>query len=397
MLILLVVSIFINYIDRGNLSIAAPLVSAEIGLSPEQLGVLLSSFFWTYAALQLFGVAGWLVDRFDVYRVYGVAFLLWSVATAVTGLVSGFALLLTFRLILGLGESLAYPVYSRILASEYEEHQRGVANSLIDAGSKLGPGIGTLFGGLLMAQYGWRAFFIALGIGSLIWLLPWYRNMPKAGHASKYSTAGPKVWVILRRQEAWATFVGLFCANYFWYFLLTWLPSYLVMERHFTMQSMASTGAIAYFAIAISTTTMGWLSDRWIGAGASPMRVRRNLTAIGLAGSTAILPVCVVTDQNMSTALLILACLSYGIYTSSHWAITQTLAGSTAAAKWTGIQNGVGNLAGVAAPWLTGFIVQKTGIFYLAFLVAAVIVLTGSAVYFFWIGRARPIDWSTAS
>lgn len=393
LLILLVISIFINYIDRGNLSIAAPLLRTEAGLSPQEMGVLLSSFFWTYAALQLFGIAGWLANRFDVYQVFAVAFLLWSSATAVTGLVYGFPLLLLLRLVLGVGESLAYPVYSRILATEYAEHHRGVANALIDAGSKLGPALGTLLGGLLMARYGWRTFFVVLGVGSLVWLLPWYRYMPRDSKTSARALPGPSAKAILSRNEAWATFAGLFCANYFWFFLLTWLPSYLVMERHFSMDGMAQIGGISYFAIAIATTIAGSVADRWVRNGQDPIRVRKTFTSVGLMFSTVILPVCVVSDHVASISLLLVACMSYGIFTSSHWAITQTLAGPTGAAKWTGLQNGVGNLAGVAAPWLTGFIVKETGQFYWAFVLAAGVALIGACVYFFWVGRARPIHW----
>ena len=163
-----------------------------------------------------------------------------------------------------------------------------------------------------------------------------------------------------------------------------------------SMDGMATIGGIAYCLIAVSTTITGWLADRRVAAGASPLLVRRNCTSIGLFLSTIILPVSIVSDNNLAIALLMMACLAYGIFTSSHWAITQTLAGPTGAAKWTGIQNGVGNLAGVAAPWLTGFIVKETGVFYLAFVVAAVVALIGSAVFFFWIGRSRPISWELA-
>jgi len=122
--ILLVLSVSINYIDRGNLSIAAPLLKDELGISASQLGILLSSFFWTYAACQI--LAGWLVDRFAVNWVLAVGFFLWSMATASTGLVHGFATLLCLRLLLGIGESVAYPCYSKILAAHFHEHQRGL-------------------------------------------------------------------------------------------------------------------------------------------------------------------------------------------------------------------------------------------------------------------------------
>src|ERR1039458_5106205 len=135
--ILLVLSVSINYSDRGNLSIAAPLLKDELGISASQLGILLSSFFWTYAACQI--LAGWLVDRFAVNWVLAVGFFLWSIATAATGLIHGFALLLVLRLLLGIGESVAYPCYSTILAAHFLEHQRGLPNALIDAGTKVGP------------------------------------------------------------------------------------------------------------------------------------------------------------------------------------------------------------------------------------------------------------------
>src|ERR1700747_3138180 len=117
LLFLLALSVFINYVDRGNLSIAAPLLKNELGMSPSQLGVLFSAFFWTYTAVLL--VCGWLVDRFDVNRVLAAGFLVWSLATAGTSLVRGYAMLLVMRLILGIGESVAFPSYSKIFAQHF--------------------------------------------------------------------------------------------------------------------------------------------------------------------------------------------------------------------------------------------------------------------------------------
>jgi MFS family permease len=144
-LILLVISVWINYMDRSNLSIAAPQLRSELSLSPLQMGMLLSAFFWTYAALQ--PLAGWLVDRFNVAWVFAIGYFLWSVATGLTGLVTGLQMLLVCRLILGLGESIAYPAYSNILANHVPQHRLALANALIDAGSKMGPALGTLLGG----------------------------------------------------------------------------------------------------------------------------------------------------------------------------------------------------------------------------------------------------------
>jgi MFS family permease len=125
-LTLLVASVFINYVDRGNLSIAAPLLKNELSISASQLGILFSSFFWTYTALLFF--CGWFVDRFDVNRGLALGFLVWSLATAATGWVNGFTMLLIMRLILGMGESVAFPCYSKPFAQLLPEHARGFAN-----------------------------------------------------------------------------------------------------------------------------------------------------------------------------------------------------------------------------------------------------------------------------
>ncbi|MBZ5582572.1 MAG: MFS transporter [Acidobacteriia bacterium] len=394
-LALLVVSAFINYIDRATLSVGAVAIQAELGVSNYQLGVLQSAFFWTYAAFQLFAIAGLLVDRFHVGWIYAAGFFIWSGATAGTGISRSFAALFAMRLLLGLGESVAYPAYSRILAS-FPEQRRGFANAAIDAGTRSGPALGVLLGGLLMAQYGWRAFFLALGLGSMLWLIAWVLWMPRdwsAAAAKKDTGDAPGVGDILRQRSAWFTFLGLFCGNYFWYFLLTWLPAYLQKERHFAARKMAVWGALAFLSAAVSTVICGWLADRWIARGATPTRARKTFTGGGLALATIIVPVAVIRSDTGAMALLLAACAFIGMWSSNMWAITQTIAGPRAAGKWCAIQNGVGNLAGVSAPWITGWVVERTGQFYLAFVTAAVVALAGAAIFIFGVGPVQRVDW----
>jgi ACS family D-galactonate transporter-like MFS transporter len=166
-----------------------------------------------------------------------------------------------------------------------------------------------------------------------------------------------------------------------------------VRERHFSMESMATLGAIAYLTIAVSTSFCGYAADRWIRSGASPTCVRKTFAGSGLALSALILPVAVIADPTISVSLLFFVCACYGIFSCSHWAITQTLAGPLAAGKWTGLQNGVGNLAGVAAPALTGLVVQRTGQFFWAFAVSGAVVLTGSMMFVFLVGTVEPVKW----
>jgi ACS family D-galactonate transporter-like MFS transporter len=186
-LFLLALSVFINCLDRGNLSIAAPLLKNEFQLSATQLGVLLSSFFWTYSFF--LPLSGWLVDRLDVKWVIASGFVLWSAATAASGAVHAFGTLLLARLALGAGESVSYPACSTILSRYFPEHKRGFANATIVAGMALGPAVGTLAGGILMNRFGWRPVFLVVGLTSLLWLLPWLRWMPK-GHRDSPSQSG---------------------------------------------------------------------------------------------------------------------------------------------------------------------------------------------------------------
>ncbi len=394
LLAMLIASIFLNYIDRSNLSLAVPSIEREFSLSPIQAGRMLGVFFWTYALLQLFGIAGWFADRFPVGMILGAGLFLWSCATVLTGFASGLGEIIAARLLLGAGESVAYPCYSRIFAAEIPAEGRGKANALLDAGSKLGPAVGTALGGLLLTQFGWRNLFIVLGAAGILWLIPWIRWSPHSIVLSATPSAScPGFQQILRQRSAWGTFLGHFCGNYFWFFLLTWLPEYLVKERGFTMSRTVRITSLAFLTIASATLTAGWVSDRFIAAGTSQTRVRKTVVVGGLAFSTVILPVAIVHNQTLAVTLLLLSCASFGAFTSNHWAITQTLAGPLAAGRWTSLQNGVGNLSGVAASWLTGFVVEHTLSFAMAFVVAAVVVLTGALLWGLAVGPVQQIQW----
>jgi ACS family D-galactonate transporter-like MFS transporter len=392
--VLLSASVLINYVDRGTLSIAAPILKDDLHLSPSQLGVLLSSFFWTYAAFQI--VSGWLVDRFEVNWLLAMGVLVWSAATLTTGLVHGFALLLTARLLLGIGESVAYPSYNKIIAKHFRASHRGRANGLISAGWAGGPAIGTLVGGLLMARVGWRLFFVVLGAASLLWLFPWIKWMPRGPGLATSSTAKPaSILEILLQRSAWGTFVGLFCFNYLWYFLITWLPFYLVRQRNFSLQTMSLVGGAAFFALAISVLVSGWLADRWIASSGNPTRVLKRFCGGGLAlASVSFVTVFLVANHTVAMAILIFSCMALGMCSPNLWTMTQILAGPQTAGKWAGLENFCGNLAGVFAPIVVGVILQRTGEFFWAFALTGMVTLLGAASYIFLVGEVEPVKWS---
>ena len=389
---LLALAALINYIDRGNLGIAAPLLENELGLSASQLGILLSSFFWTYAFFQ--PVSGWLADRFDAKWVLAFGFFLWSGATAATGVLHTFPALLAVRLMLGMGESVAYPCYARTLLRHVPEVGRGFANALIAAGVGCGPALGTFFGGALMARYGWRPFFIILGLISMAWLVPWLRWIPKAETAiSSVAKGGPGFLELLKQRSVWGTCGGLFGANYVLYFEITWLPYYLQRERHFSMGTMAKITGVGYLCYSVGAALFGWLSDRWIAAGGSPTLVRKTFAGVGAGSAGLLLMGCALAGPSVSVILLLLAFVAGGMCGSNIWAITQTLAGPRMAGRWTGFQNFVGNLAGFFAPIVTGFVVDRSGRFFLAFVIMAVVAMLAALSYFFVIGSVKEIAW----
>jgi MFS family permease len=396
-LILLALSAFINFVDRGNLSAAAPLLKTELALSDFRLGILLAAFFYSYAFFQI--ASGWLVDRLDVKWMLAGGFFVWSAATAATGLATGFALLLTARLILGVGESVVYPSYSKILARYFPENQRGLANSIIITGFYAGPAFGLFFGGILMGKYGWRSFFLVLGLLSLVWLLPWLQWMPS--EREENLTAGnlreetPGILEILKLRSAWGTCAALACLDYLSYFFLTWMPTYLVRGRSFSMDQMAAVMGAAYIMCALVAATCGWLSDRWIVAGATPTLVRKGFTSAGMAGAALFLIPGVFAGPRVTAVMLVLVAASLGVSSSNVWAITQTLAGPRAAGRWTGIENFVGNLGGAVAPVLTGFVLGRTGHYLWAFAITAIVSLLGALSWAFWIGPVEPVVWSS--
>jgi len=391
-LFLLSLAALINYIDRSNLSIAADLIKGELGLSDLQLGALLSAFFWTYGCMQI--PAGWLVDRFDVKWVFACGFFVWSVATAATGILHGFVALIVVRVILGIGESIAFPAYSKILGTHFHESRRGGANAAVIAGLALGPAIGMLVGGTVVGRFGWRPFFLTLGLGSLLWLIPWLAWMPRRTKvAAPVSEAKVSIVDILRQRSAWGTCLGQFCINYCLYFLVTWLPSYLRRGRHFSMNEMARAGGSIFLIFAVASLASGKISDRWIAAGASPTRVRKATLGVGLAGLGVCLMAAAVAPDAIFVWVLLMAGVFMGLSGGTCWTVTQTLAGPRVAGRWAGVQNFVGNFAGAVAPTLTGYLLGLTGQFYWPFVIAAAVSWIGALSWVIAVGPIEPVDW----
>ena len=188
--------------------------------------------------------------------------------------------------------------------------------------------------------------------------------------------------------------MGMFALGYAWVFLLTWLPSYLTKERHYSLEQMARFGSLPFLGMAATSLAGGWASDRLIARGHGPTVVRKSFALAGLLLCAALmLPAAWVTNPAWAMGFLIAAAMSLGLLTSNIWAITQTLSGPLAAGRWTGIQNFIGNLGGVASPIVAGLIVDRTGSFFLAFAVASALLVLGAVCLLALVPRIEPLVW----
>jgi MFS family permease len=372
--LLLGAAIFLNYVDRGSIAVAAPVMKGDLGLSNEAYGWAVSAFFWIYAPVQLF--AGWLCDRFSVYKLLAAGILLWAASTLLMGFVAGFASLFVLRIMLGVGESLAFPGSSKIIARHVPPERRGVANAALAMGIALGPAVGTLAGGLMVASWGWRAMFIVFGLVTIIWLLPWgqaVRGLSATGHQDE----GPRVpaATLLSKWPLWSMSIVHCLGNYCFYFLLAWLPLFLTKSRGFSITEMTFLASLGYAVQGACAFAYGHFSDWWTRSGRSEALCRRVMMVVSQAlAAVAILGLAYAHSAATIGLLLCLAGAASASLSMNLYAIAQMFAGPRASGTWVGFQNSLGNLSGIFGPIITGIIVDRAGYeaaFYLTAAVAA--------------------------
>lgn len=376
---LLALSVLLNYVDRGAIGVAAPLMKQELGLSATGFGTAVSAFFWVYAPLCL--VVGWLCDRFCVYRMFAAGVTLWALATALTGFVSGLGLLIALRLILGLGESIAFPGSSKIFAAEVPAAHRGSANAAVAAALAFGPAVGTLAGGIILQESGWREIFWIFGAITLLWLVPWWlASSPLRSVRVAVPVTQPiPLARIFEQRAVWLMGVGHFATNYGFYFLLTWLPLYLVKSRGYTLADMTLLTTLGFAAQGVVALVMGRMSDRWVSGGADEGTVRRWLMVIGqVIAAVALATVYFTANKVQLGAVLMLAGMASGLTSTNLFAIGQIFAGPRAAGGWIGVQNAIGNFAGIIGPIVTGLMVDYLGGYGYAFALTALVPALGA-------------------
>ena len=369
--------IVISYVDRGNLGIAAPSIMQEFGFDPASMGLLLSAFFWTYAIFQL--PAGSAVDRFGIRLLYAAAFTLWSLASAAIGFSRGLTDILIFRMLLGVAEAVGPIASLSYIRRNFAGAEVGLPTAIYIAGQNFGPAAGALVGTQLIAHFGWRLMFIVTGLGALIWLPGWLLLAPrddrrpakKAGDPSVPATRLP--WgQVLGARAFWAMSACIFLSSYFWYFLLTWVPTYLTASRGFSTTEMGRVLSVPLFTMAVVNIAAGLLADRLVARAGSVFRVRLWFCAAGYVGSGSVLLLLILPGREAVLPVLLFAVCATGIGNSNYWAISQNTAPSALVGRTIGYLNTLSQIAGAAAPLITGWVLGPQKEFGMALVIAGV-------------------------
>lgn len=393
LLALLFTGMLFSYMHRSALSVALPFISRDLGLTKAELGLLSSAFFTIYAFMQVPG--GWLVDRFGVRHVYGWSFAFWSLMSALTGLATNFAALFGFRAALGVGQSALFPASSRAAANWFQERERGFMTSIYLTGVRVGNALVSLLGAYFLTRYSWKLFFIITGLVPLVWLLPWTKFLgrwerPATGATRAGGTSFWKSFALLRHRSVLGIFLGFFAYDYAWYVFITWLPGYLTLERKFTPAEMGIYSAAPYLIMSVIIVCSGLLSDWLVRRGGNEMKVRRTLICVGMAIALLIVPAGIVEDKMTAVWLLTISLCGLGVCAPNTWTLTQAACEKKIVGTVTGIQNFGGNIPGIIAPALTGYIAHATGSFALALGVVGAVLAGGILSY--WLLVREPVS-----
>jgi len=381
----------IAYVSRSALSVplAMPEFIRSFHLSITDRGVLNSAFFWTYAVLQI--GAGWVVDRYGVKWPYFVGFALWSLASASTALTRSIPQLIMVQVLLGVGQAVVPPASYRWIRYHFAEKERGLAIGLYMTGTKIGPAIGTPLAAWLIGMYDWRVMFVLIGLGGMVWLAPWLllvKNDDRQLESAAVKKDGERPIPfsrIMASPVTWGTIIASFSYMYFVYFCMTWMPAYFIERRHLSLGKMGFYSFFSFGGMAIVATLAGWAADRLIGRGHNPVTVRKWFTIAGF--TIACTELIGARASSLETALVfaVVSLSGLGLATANYWALTQTLIPGAAIGRISGIQNCACSVAGIVAPILTGWLLQKTGSYEAPMMAVLVVLLGGVFSYLFMI------------
>ena len=381
------VGMIIAYVSRSALSVplALPEFISSFHLSFADRGILNSAFFWSYALLQI--PAGWVVDRYGIKFPYAIGFALWCLASASTALTASIGQLIAVQVVLGLGQAVVAPASYRWIRYHFVEQERGLAIGLYMTGTKIGPAIGTPLAAWLIGLYDWRVMFVLVGLGGMLWLTPWLSlvknddaQIAKAVVKKEGGSAVP-FGRVMASPVTWGTIIASFCYMYFVYFCMTWMPAYFIERRHLSIGKMGLYIFFSFGGLAIVAAAAGWTADLLIGRGLNPVTVRKWFTIAGFAVACTELIGARASSLEAAVVFAIVSLSGLGLATANYWALTQTLIPAAAIGRISGIQNCACSCAGIAAPIITGWLLQKTGSYEVPMVAIVVVLVVGVLSY----------------
>jgi len=408
-LALIATGTMINYLDRSLLSVAAPSMTAELGIGAATMGILFSVFSWSYALAQIPG--GIFLDRFGVRVTYFLSVGLWSLFTLLQGFATGLATLLGFRFLLGAAEAPCFPANSRILVSWFPQHERARANSVYTVGMYSGIAFLSPVLFWITATWGWRSLFIIAGAVGLAFAGLWYMvyrdphhsraaNQAELDHIAAGGGVAPTErspfswkdvgWLLSKRQILGAS-IGQFATNATLVFFLTWFPTYLAVERGMPWLKVGWVAVLPFIAASVGVLIGGQLSDYLVKKSGSATFGRKLPIVGGLLLSSTIILAAFIESDALVVAVMSVAFFGQGM-SNLGWTLISDVAPKRLVGLTAGVFNFCTNLAGIITPMLIGFIVAATGSFLGGLAFIGVMALLGAVSYTFIVGKVERIE-----
>ena len=397
----------ISYLDRAALSIAAPLMSKDLGLDPAQLGIVFSSFFFGYALFCFVG--GWASDRIGAKHVFTIAMTVWSVFCGLTATVGGLAALLVVRVIFGMGEGPFSATANKFVSNWFPRREQASAVGLANAGQPLGAALAGPLVGFVAVAYGWRVAFVVVAAFGLLWTLAWVlfatdkpEQHPRLGAAERAEIAEPSaeptpapvatLRELLVRPAILSTAFAFFGYAYILYFFLSWFPSYLTSAQHLSIQRMGVVNVIPWLVGFVGLASSGFVCDHVYRLTGRALFSRKLV----LVSSLLIAAVCValagvVTGIVAAVTLMAVAVFFMYLTASTYWAIILDTVEPRRVGGVSGFVHMIANCAGIVAPAVTGYLVQWTGSFTSAFILTGAIAVAGAAAVAVFVRVPAPL------
>ena len=405
--LLLGVGVLVNYFDRVNLSVSHAALVHDFGISAGTFGQLSAAYSWTYAMCQV--PTGVLLDRFGVRRISLASIAVWAMASLAAAVSPGVLLFFAARLLLGVGEAPTFPANAKAVGAWFPLSERSLATAIFDSAAKFANAVGVPLLGLLLLRVGWRmsfGFTAALSLGYMLLFALLYREplrrwslssatagtAPGEPAAEMPQTASWTLRQLLAQRKVLGLAIGFGSYNYVFYLLLTWLPTYLQQALHLSSQkSFLYTGAPWLVATAADLLLGGVLVDALIRRGGDSSRVRQTALLAGMVCGLGILGGAFAHSAMGALVPISIAIGGLAAAAPVCWSIPALLVPNSSTGRVGSIINFASQVSAIAAPIVTGYCVQRTGNFRVAFFVAAGYLLVGIAAYVFLLGRIQPI------